>query len=219
MDPLIEAAWIAGSSGLFGAVVGVAGTTIVGIVSSRATRSATLAAIDADQHARVWEKRVATYEDMLSIMRTRADIRYAAWEGLITDDEPNWPAEPEGWSEKQDRVLAFSSDAVRDGFAAAKAADTNFHAAVATWTMTAMHSSSDGERVRLSEMADERQATEEALDAAGKADLDVVQTIRSELQAGPPSQARRGSASSRADTRAGKVPRWHTSTRRRSTPR
>lgn len=165
-----EAAWIAGSSGLFGALVGVAGTTIVGVVSSRATRNATLAAIEADQHARVWEKRAATYADVLALMRTSADSRQVAFEGLLTGGEHSWSAEPEGWPETQDRVLAFSSDAVRDAFAASMKADTNFHVAVST--------------------RGKRQAMEEAMFAALRADHDLVQTIRSELQAGPPGQAR-----------------------------
>lgn len=67
MNPVVEAAWIAGASGLVGVVVGVGGTVTVGIVGFRSTRKATVDTLKAAHDDKVYEKRAAVYVDALTM--------------------------------------------------------------------------------------------------------------------------------------------------------
>lgn len=71
LSPVVEAAWIAAVPGS----LGIIGTVVVSIVGTRTTRQATIATINADHKARVWEKRAAVYEDAVSEVLARRTRR------------------------------------------------------------------------------------------------------------------------------------------------
>jgi hypothetical protein len=82
MNPTVEAAWIAGSSGFFGVLVGVGGTSIVARLGFHSARDATeagrasvLAQIEADRRNRIWERQSATYTDLIANIVHRQNAR------------------------------------------------------------------------------------------------------------------------------------------------
>jgi hypothetical protein len=98
MDPTVEAAWIAGCSGLIGVVVGIAGTVTVAAIGFRSTRSATTetnattkavleSQIQASRDDRVYEKRAEAYVDALA---------YATWALHSTTSPGSAPATSTG---------------------------------------------------------------------------------------------------------------------------
>jgi hypothetical protein len=99
MNPTVEAAWIAGSSGLAGVLVGVSGTVIVARLGFRSTRAATEAAnatalatvrqqIEADRRSRIWEKQAAAYSDAIGVVRARMTLRGGIFRQMLTGAQP-----------------------------------------------------------------------------------------------------------------------------------
>jgi hypothetical protein len=165
--------------------VGVTGTAAVGIASLRNARQSANMTVYADHQARIWDKRASTYTDMIGILRMSAENRRVAMEGVLTSKEPDWPKLPEGWSEQQNRMIAYSSVAVLDAFDAVAKAGERYKAAVGTWVLSSMDPSHDGDEPTPIFDLPGRNVAEEALAAAAVADEELVRRIRLELHAEP----------------------------------
>jgi hypothetical protein len=123
MSPQVEAAWIAGASGLLGVIVGVAGTTIVAVVGFRNTKRAseatnqtttniTTATIAAARGDRLYDKRAEVYVDLLVLMyyqhERRGHMRIAAAAGEF-DFKVELDPVPVDWHMIEARLQAFGT--------------------------------------------------------------------------------------------------------------
>jgi hypothetical protein len=117
MNPAIEAAWIAGGSGLLGVTVGITGTVIVARIGFRSTRDATdattaagiasiRAQIEADRRNRIWEKQAAAYTDAIAGIAHRQRIRQGLMRQVLTGTEPSRAPAPVDWTELGARLIA-----------------------------------------------------------------------------------------------------------------
>ena len=117
MQPAVEAAWIAAGVGL----AGIAGTVIVAITGAVNVRKTTEATIRSDRQLRLWERRAAAYEEALSDILRRQDIRRKA---LRDVDEPTFSMAKAKAAmdaevrtrEAEGRLLAYASEAVQYAF-------------------------------------------------------------------------------------------------------
>jgi hypothetical protein len=129
VEPTIAAAWIAGASGLFGAVVGVTGAVLGAMFSRSAARDSTVQTIEADKASRVWEKKSDAYTDALASILYRMRVRDSQWLRITTDTEPAQPRAPVDWRLVEARLFAYASDGVLKALNQAKDADGEFDAA------------------------------------------------------------------------------------------
>jgi hypothetical protein len=186
MNPAIEAAWIAGGSGLLGVVVGVTGTVIVAKAGFRSTRDATdattaaglasiRAQIEADRRNRIWEKQAAANTDAIAGIVHRQRIRQGLMRQVLTVD----------WTELGARLIAYASPAVVEGLEASASAGRNYESAVAMWNISSEQARTAAEIGRpVSAPAGRREAMDKALAEADRLDDTLMDTIRAELHAG-----------------------------------
>jgi hypothetical protein len=186
MDPTVMAA-----------AIGVGGTVIVGLAGFWATVRATGKTIQAARDSRIWDRRAKVYVDVIAALGYRRIQReHDLWtgSGTLDDDyeryavayladsaQPKWPA-------LESRLEAFGSQPVITGVGACTRAHVSATAAFQTW-QNAKASIAQGiipvepEPVSPGQAAvNLRLAAEDAKWAASKADADVIQRIREELQ-------------------------------------
>jgi hypothetical protein len=127
MNPLVEAAWIAGGATL----IGVGGTVIVGVSAFRSTSAATRATIEAAREQRVWDLKAEAYAQALTEAVYRADHRdLLRGDDTLADDALYEAAVAKAftgltklaWNELEGRLLAFGSHAVTECYEEAIAA-------------------------------------------------------------------------------------------------
>jgi hypothetical protein len=180
MNPIVEAAWIAGGVGL----IGLGGTVAVAIAGFRNTRTSTeqtieagtantKRALDAAREERFWEKQAAAYEASLAAVRYRAATRADQLRMFRMDEHTEKKAlesleahEPPGWFEIIGRLLAYASDDVLTAYQAAEDADREVINRYLTWRA----------------LGEQGEAIHEALKAAQEADEVLTKLIRSELR-------------------------------------
>jgi hypothetical protein len=184
MNPQIEAAWIAGASGLLGVLVGVGGTVTVAIFGFRNTRDATAATnkttsdvlqaqIEAARRDKMYDKRAEVYVDYLSVAAWAQTSRQA-WQRRLLEQDPgpginklldSPPAADLGSLEA--RMQAYGTP---DAFTASQKLGTANFVATAACTSWAAKPSDAGKTAAL-------HAIEEADDASDE----LVQLVRVEL--------------------------------------
>jgi hypothetical protein len=144
VNPSIEAAWIAGSSGFLGVLVGVTGTAIVARIGFKSTRVATATAvaggltsvrdqIEADRRTRLWEKQAAAYTEAIAGIRHRQKVRQGLMQGMITGTEPERPPVPVDWIQLEAQLIAYASPEVISALASAAAAGAKYESDVRMW--------------------------------------------------------------------------------------
>lgn len=129
VDSTIAAACISGGVG----VVGVVGTTVTAWIGTRNTRKATEQAIAAGaantratlaaaREDRLWEKRCAVYEEMLTELLYRQskrlnELREYRWDEASEQQLKKFydAYEPSGFFESRARLVTYASDAVLEG--------------------------------------------------------------------------------------------------------
>lgn len=197
MNPSIEAAWIAGSSGFLGVLVGVTGTAVVarlGFKSTRAATDATVAGgvasvqdqIEADRRTRIWEKQAAAYTDAFAGIRHRQKVRQVLMQGIITGTEPERPPVPVDWVQLEAQLLAYASPEVIEELKAAGTAGAKYESEVRLWH-TYVEQARHVPVITLpvgSRPAAAREAAEKALAEANLLDDRLMDRIRAELHAG-----------------------------------
>jgi hypothetical protein len=124
MNSVVEAAWIAGASGLVGVVVGVTGTTIVAVVGFRSTRKATedtnqtttatnTATIVAARDGRLYDKRSEVYIDLLVVVsraqQRRNAMSNAIERGVPPGESPDLPLVSADFQMIEARLQAFGT--------------------------------------------------------------------------------------------------------------
>jgi hypothetical protein len=119
MNPVVEAALIAGGT-----------TAIVGVVGFRTTLAVTRQTLDAARDDRLWDKRASAYEAALTELANRAVRREHA---IRLAENPNTAPETlaeyfatqetPAWSEAEGRLLAYSSKKVSRALEAVRSAD------------------------------------------------------------------------------------------------
>lgn len=191
MNPSIEAAWIAGSSGFLGVLVGVTGTAIVARIGFKSTRAATDATvagslatvrdqIEADRQSRIWEKRADAYTDFIAVIQHRQDVRQVMWREMVTGAELERPAATLDTKQVEARLIAYASNEVIRATQAAGAAGQLYEVDVAAWHILI-------EQRRMSAgppPTEAREAAEEAQKEANRLDDALTDIIRAELHAG-----------------------------------
>jgi hypothetical protein len=123
MNPLVEAAWIAGSGGFVGVLVGVSGTVIVGIAGYRNARAAADRTALAAHNERVWDRKADAYQDALAAALWRYHRRTYLSTAKITqqqyDSEANElfhkQSEQEWWA-LQGRLGTFGAPEVVEAY-------------------------------------------------------------------------------------------------------
>jgi hypothetical protein len=126
MNPQVEAAWIAGSSGLLGVLVGITGTVVVARIGFRSTTRSIGDQIEADRRSRIWEKQAATYADAVTAILHRQRSRRLTWRGMMIKEDPDLIAEPVDWPVLEGRVAAFGSPTVKAAFEKSGRANSEF---------------------------------------------------------------------------------------------
>lgn len=142
MNPSVEAAWIAGSSGLLGVLVGVTGTVLVPRLGFQGARDATAAGvsnvrgqIEADRRNRIWEKQAAVYTDLIAEIQLRRESRRVWMNVMLTEtEEPSEFTAPVEWSQLRARLFAFASPAVINASRLADDAGTRFSGTLGLWS-------------------------------------------------------------------------------------
>ena len=142
MNPAVEAAWIAGSSGLVGVLMGVSGTVIVARLGFRSTRAATEvttsaalasieAQIEADRRNRLWERQAAAYTDTIAIVVRERATRQDKMRGVLTGNKLEQTPAPMDWTAVNARLIAFAFPGVVDALFDAMEAQHDFGATLA----------------------------------------------------------------------------------------
>lgn len=191
VEPTIAAAWIAGASGLFGAVVGVTGAVLGATFSRSATRDSTAQTIEADKASRVWEKKSDAYTDALAGILYRLRVRDSQWQRITTDAEPAQPPAPLDWRLVEARLFAYASDGVLKALNQAKDADGEFDAAFHKWLTDYAYAQADAQPPpgigpqAAQRTGNPQEAAKEAFPIAKTMDHTLMTTIREELQRGP----------------------------------
>lgn len=194
MNPSVEAAWIAGASGLIGVLVGVTGTAIVGIAGFRSTRSATAATntttrdllqeqLHAAREDRVYDNRASVYVDALETMSvldsTRSVLKEAAGGKIDKRAEERLSELNTIYSHSDEhkitaRLQAFGTPEAFAAFLAAVDANQRVIKAFGLWAAGGRQTAAAAELIS-------------AIEASDTADRSLVELIRRELiGAGPP---------------------------------
>lgn len=196
MNPAVEAAWIAGGSGVLGVVVGVTGTVIVARLGFRSTRAATetttsaalasvQAQIEADRRNRIWEKQAESYTDVMVIIQHRRTIYSGMMRAVLTGTEPEQPPAPIDWTVLESRCVAYASPGVLSALQASAHAGGDFETAISLWAAAVEQAKLMAESgAPSSGTARERDAARKALDEAYRLDDVAIDMIRDELHAG-----------------------------------
>jgi hypothetical protein len=196
MNPTVEAAWIAGSSGLIGVLVGVTGTVTVARLGFRSTRAATEAAnatalaslwaqIEADRRNRIWEKQAASYTDVMVMIGHRRTVYSGMMRAMLTGTKPEEPPAPIDWAVLESRCVAYASPGVLAALQASVRAGGDFQTAISMWAAAGEQAKLMAQRGAPSPgTARERDAARKALDEAHRLDDVAVDLIRAELHAG-----------------------------------
>ena len=205
MNPTVEAALIAAGATL----VAVTGTVTVAISAARNSRKATDSIIQAERRHRLLERRADAYQDALADLIARHAERQRQLVPVALDSagslySPELPAyEPGGWWDKQGRLVAYGSSAVREAYAVAEKADQQLAviyrerlglADVATSLADAPGDDPAHSALGAS-LAELRSRMNIALAHAGAMDGQLTDAIRSELSPDPPSESRKVRAS------------------------
>lgn len=149
VNPSVEAAWIAGASGLVGVLVGVAGATIVGVVGFQSTRNATSATnattkdvlqsqIQAARDDRVYDKRAEVYIELLAMQASLDSLRLEVRkhvEGNGPDLEKISKAAENNadWPTIGARLEAFCTGAVYEAFVRSVTANAVMSTSYESW--------------------------------------------------------------------------------------
>jgi hypothetical protein len=189
MSPAIEAAWIAGSSGLLGVLVGVTGTVIVGVAGFRNTSAATAAVLRAARDDRIWDKKSAAYQDVMAgALRRRARLEQLLGAAL-TEDEPSERLEEalsgldeHAWYDLLGRLGTFGNETVIDAYATSLDATRKAHDCYAEWWKRSKAEKENPGTVIDSGWRDLMSAMEEA----AAADQKLETAIRADVHEGRP---------------------------------
>jgi hypothetical protein len=196
VNPSIEAAWIAGSSGFLGVLVGVTGTAVVARIGFKSTRTATDAAvagglatvqaqIEADRRSRIWEKRADAYTDLIAVIQHRQDIRQGMWQGIVTGAEPDRPSATVDVRQVEARVIAYASNEVIRASQEAGSAGGRYETEVANWHTYVEQGRMSPDMWRSGPRPDDaRKAAEQLHKESDRLDDALTDIIRDELHAG-----------------------------------
>src|SRR5215472_5654125 len=108
MDPTVQGAWIAATSGFVGVLVGVGGTTIVAVTGLRNTSKATDKTLKASRDDRVWARKADAYQDAIAAALQRHDQRQHVVEAKTLPDTLEPQLGPE-WFDMQSRLRTFGA--------------------------------------------------------------------------------------------------------------
>jgi hypothetical protein len=180
MQPGIEEAFIAAGSGLLGALIGVTGTTIVGVTGFRSTRKATEATVGAAHSDRLWDRKADAYQDALAAAIWRMHQRHVFTRPDLTDDQRAEAADAlfaieaeQDWWTLQGRLGTFGAKKVVRAYNESNLANQRAHQRHYTW---------QAGRRGAQEMRNDSQVTEQdiverlgkSLAAAGEAFLSAM---------------------------------------------
>lgn len=194
MNPAIEAAWIAGGSGVLGVLIGIAGTVTATVVGFRSTRTATKETndagaasireqIEAERRNRVWDQQAQIYVDILATANFRQTKREYQTQTSPLDPEVSKQFEaylaiwrtPDVY-QMEGRIIAFASEPVVTAVQASSTAEREARAAYNRWQQESSASGAESEASKVAAVA-----AEAARKAAEAADDAIVELIRSEL--------------------------------------
>ena len=184
MDPTVTAA-----------AIGVTGTVIVGLAGFGATTWTTRQTTASARESRIWDKRAATYVDMLAAIQNRRITRMALisdlgnrspFEGRPVVSTHGANGEGPDWHDLEARLQAFASESVLTAVQASSTAAADFHRAASSFwpeIYERLPPAATEAAAELAEATDQaREAVEEVRKAADDADDEVVKRIRAELQ-------------------------------------
>jgi len=197
MNPSVEAAWIAASSGFLGVLVGVAGTTIVAVVGFRNTRAATEKTVNAAHSERVWDRKADAYQDALTAALWRTHRRMYLTTAHLTDEQYAEAANTlfmmqteQDWWALQGRLGTFGDPEVVTAYNKTLLANENAHRQHDKWRKVNQRAA-DGRRrrnvtqegiqnMRAAE-AFERSELQVAMSQAQLRDYELERAIRKDL--------------------------------------